>query len=60
MVNWINAPVRGDFNVDGYVNLPDLMTICNQWLTIGPEADFDDSNDVDFFDFELFGRNWGL
>jgi hypothetical protein len=60
MVNWINAPGRGDFNVDGYVNLLDLQTFCNQWLTIGPEADFDDSNDVDFFDFSLFGWNWGL
>jgi len=60
MVNWINAPGRGDFNVDGYVNLLDLQTFCNQWLTIGPEADFDDSNDVDFFDFSVFGLNWGF
>lgn len=58
MVNWINAPVRGDFNVDGYINLPDLKTFCNQWLTDGPEADFDDSSDVDFFDFSLFGQRW--
>jgi hypothetical protein len=60
LVNWINALSRGDFNIDGYVNLPDLMTLCNQWLTIGPEADFNDSNNVDFFDFAHLGTNWGL
>ena len=60
MVNWINASDRGDFDIDGYVNLSDLKIFCNQWLTDGPEADFDDSNDVDFYDFSFFGRNWGL
>jgi hypothetical protein len=60
LVNWINAIARGDFNIDGYVNLPDLTIFSNQWLTIGPKADFDDSNNVDFFDFAVLGRNWGL
>jgi hypothetical protein len=59
MVNWIYA-LSGDFNVDGYIDLLDLKTFCNQWLTLGPEADFDGSNFVDFFDFVYFGSNWGL
>jgi len=63
LVNWLNARSRGDFNLDGYVNLPDLKLFCQQWLTNPADddpnsADLDDSNNVDFYDFALMGTNW--
>jgi hypothetical protein len=54
----------GDLNFDYYIDLADLGLFCGQWMTdpaVDPNsADFDDSNNVDFFDFALFGQNWGL
>jgi hypothetical protein len=54
----------GDLNRDYYVDLADLGLFTDQWLTdpaVDPNsADFDDSNNVDFYDFALFGHNWGL
>jgi uncharacterized repeat protein (TIGR02543 family) len=58
LVNWINAKSRGDFDASGYVDLPDLATLCSQWLTPGLDADLDESGMVDFRDFALFGQNW--
>jgi len=58
MMNWINAKSRGDFDSSGYVDLPDLVTLCNQWLTTDLNADLDESGLVDFLDFALFGQNW--
>jgi hypothetical protein len=60
LVNWINAKSRGDFDSSGYIDLLDLKEFSNQWLTIGPDADLDESGLglVDFCDFALFGQNW--
>ncbi len=56
--------VPGDFNMDSKVNLLDLDIFAGQWLTPGdcpgPHcADFKDDNEVDFYDFAIFGQNWG-
>ena len=58
LMNWTGAGGRGDFNVDGYVNLYDLDTFCQMWMTNEQQADFDDSNNVDFLDFSVLGQNW--
>jgi len=54
----------GDLNRDYYIDLADLGLFTDQWLTdpaVDPNSvDFDDSNSVDFYDFALFGHNWGL
>jgi len=50
----------GDLNFDHKVNLADLGLFADQWLTAGPEADLDESTNVDFYDFALFGQNWQL
>lgn len=58
LMNWIEAEDRGDFNIDGCVNLHDLGTFCQMWMTDEQRADFDDSNNVDFLDFSVLGQNW--
>jgi cytosine/adenosine deaminase-related metal-dependent hydrolase len=42
------------------VDVDDLGKFCDIWLESGPqlEADFDDSNDVDFKDFSYLGDLW--
>jgi len=48
----------GDLNLDRHVDLSDVDIFAEQWLTAGPEADLDDSTNVDFIDFALIGQNW--
>jgi hypothetical protein len=58
LVNWINAPTRGDSDSNGYLDLKDLKAFSNQWLTPGPDADLNKSGKVNFTDFSLFAQFW--
>ncbi len=58
LINWIEARSRGDLNMSGWVDWLDMQTFSQQWLTSGPEADLDDSTNVDFIDLALIGPNW--
>ncbi len=58
VINWINAKNRGDFDSDGFINLIDLKTFSNQWLTIGPVGDLDANGKVNFLDLTFLGHNW--
>jgi hypothetical protein len=58
LVNWINAPTRGDSDSNGYLDLKDLKAFSNQWLTPGPDADLNSDGKVDFTDFSLFAQFW--
>ncbi|OHB59712.1 MAG: hypothetical protein A2Y12_14745 [Planctomycetes bacterium GWF2_42_9] len=54
--------LTGDFNGDGQVNLTDLSTFAQQWLT-APDAgvlsaDFDASGIVEINDFARLASNW--
>jgi hypothetical protein len=50
----------GDLNLDRYVDVKDLDIFADQWLTAGPQADLDQTGNVDFFDFAMMGENYGL
>ncbi len=55
-------PQVGDLDNDYEIDLADVQLFCGQWMTdpLGDpnNADFDDSNNVDFYDFALMGTNW--
>ncbi|MBN2019514.1 MAG: S8 family serine peptidase [Sedimentisphaerales bacterium] len=57
-------PIAGDFEPDEDVDLADLSTLANYWLTscTGPEwcnsSDIDQSGLVNFTDFAAFAANW--
>ncbi len=52
--------VYGDFDRDGKVEIDDLKTFANYWLTDDPEADYDGDGIVDFYEFSLLAGNWML
>jgi hypothetical protein len=47
-----------DLNPDGVIDLLDLKVIHDNWLTVGPAGDIDDSGLVDLGDFALLGNAW--
>ena len=49
-----------DFNTDGIVDLPDLLTFCEQWLSNTPplQADFTGDGRVDLSDLADFSACW--
>ncbi|MHC5001350.1 MAG: EF-hand domain-containing protein, partial [Planctomycetota bacterium] len=59
--NWDLCPMaaKGDFNIDGCVDLNDLAEMSGQWLNIGDLiTDIDNSGKVDFSDFSILAENW--
>jgi hypothetical protein len=54
------APLPGDFNLDGRVDLQDLAVMAGQWLKRQANlvSDVDGDGKVDFKDFWIFGENW--
>jgi len=47
-----------DLYSDGIIDWLDLKVICDNWLTPGPEADFNGDNVVNFLDFAEFALAW--
>ena len=59
------AAVVGDLNADGGVDLRDLDILAQHWLSPdcnGPdcEADIDNTDGVNEFDFAVLATNWGI
>ena len=55
--HWLYT-VYGDFDRDSKVEIDDLKTFANYWLTDDPEADYDGDGIVDFYEFSLLAGNW--
>ncbi len=57
LLNW---PPRTDINSDGYIDWLDVFVMNEQWLFDEPnlEADIDDNNEVNFYDFGRFSNVW--
>jgi len=47
-----------DLHPDGVINLRDIAVLCQNWLTIGPDGDLNDSGHVDLGDFALIASQW--
>jgi len=47
-----------DLYPDGVINLRDIAVLCQNWLTIGPDGDLNDSGHVDLGDFALIASQW--
>ncbi len=54
-----DCPV-GDLNDDCQVEWQDLYLFTQDWLELAGEANLDDLNGVNFFDFALLAQNWDL
>jgi hypothetical protein len=54
LIDW---PPITDIDINGYIELDDLLMMCENWLGTG-EGDFDDNEIVDFEDFAEFGLAW--
>jgi pectate lyase len=50
--------VYGDFDRDGKVEMDDLGTFADYWLTDDPEADYNGDGLVNFYEFALMAGNW--
>ncbi len=54
---------KADINKDTFVNFDDLEIMANQWLDgayyLPPNADLDDDERVDVFDYAILNINWG-
>jgi hypothetical protein len=55
--NLLGWPPATDLDVNGYIELDDLVIMCENWLDSG-EGDIDNSGNVDFRDFAEFGLAW--
>lgn len=48
-----------DFNIDGIVDILDLNTLTNQWLTAGDEqTNLFDDDFIDLADYTIFAKQW--
>jgi hypothetical protein len=54
LIGW---PPATDMDRNGYIEIYDLATLCEEWLESGP-ADFDNSGKVDFLDLAELGLAW--
>ena len=50
-------PPVTDIDGNGFIELDDLVEMCENWLESGP-GDIDNSGIVDFYDFAEFGPAW--
>ncbi|MBN2018661.1 MAG: hypothetical protein JW749_00370 [Sedimentisphaerales bacterium] len=50
--------VYGDFDIDETVNMDDLDTFADYWLTDADEADFDYDGIVNLYEFSHLAENW--
>jgi pectate lyase len=57
--HWYST-VYGDFDISGKVDMDDLGTFGEYWLTGDLEADYDADGIVDFYEFALLAENWML
>ena len=55
--NLLGWPPATDLDVNGYIELDDLLMMCENWLGSGT-GDIDNSGIVDFRDFAEFGLAW--
>jgi len=62
----LNADLKGDFNYDGEVNLPDLALFMDYWMSDGcvfpyfcHGRDLTEDGEVDFEDYAIFAANYG-
>ena len=53
------CPCLGDIDVDGYVNVSDLLAIINQWGLTDSPADVNEDGIVDVSDMLMVISNWG-
>jgi len=57
----ITVAFKGDFNLDGVVDILDLTTVANHWqlsVTDWSQGDFDGNNTVDILDLTAVANNW--
>lgn len=55
--HWYST-VYGDFDISGKVEIDDLGTFSEYWLTDDLEADYNVDGIVDFYEFSLLADNW--
>ncbi len=55
--HWLYT-VYGDFDIDDIVDMDDLATFADYWLTDDAEADYDGDGVVNFYEFALLAQNW--
>jgi len=57
----ITVAFKGDFNLDGVVDILDLTTVANHWqqsVIDWSQGDFDGNNTVDILDLTAVANNW--
>lgn len=58
---WVGEWLKCDFNRDNLVDGYDLLTLANQWLSVGPQADLapiGGDRKVNLRDLNFFGGQW--
>jgi len=55
LLDW---PAAADINLDGFIDLNDLLILCGNWLTSGPAGDITGNGFVDLEDFAEFSQVW--
>ena len=47
-----------DLDCDGLIDFSDVSIFCGNWLTSGPDGDFNNDGNVDFEDWAEFSLAW--